>query len=179
MAKTKSAPSTTKKLAADVSKDKKKSPKASPKPGHEETPTLPRATHSGGLVPKTPRAAKGQAAKPVATKPLQAQDPRLPAPGTVLEKRDRHGAVRRQRKVEEDGIHYAGTTYRSISSAALAAAKDLGLKNKTQNGFVFWGLSKPTGGKVDFLAGVEAAWERYIAKVKALGKEEEPNPVPP
>ena len=58
-------------------------------------------------------------------------DPRLPAPGTVLEKRDRHGAVRCECTVEEGGIRYAGKVYRSLSSAAMAAAKDLGLNNKT------------------------------------------------
>jgi hypothetical protein len=60
----------------------------------------------------------------LATEPHRAQDPRLPSPGIVLEKRDRHGAVRCQCKVEEGGIRYAGTVYRSISSAAIAAAKD-------------------------------------------------------
>lgn len=70
-------------------------------------------------------------------------DPRLPAPGTVLQKRDRHGAVRCECTVEEGGIRYADKVYRSLSSAAMAAAKNLGLTNKTQNGFTFWGLSKP------------------------------------
>lgn len=43
---------------------------------------------------------------------------------------------------ETDGVRYAGTLYRSIFSAALAAAKDLGLKKKTQNGYVFQGIVK-------------------------------------
>ena len=70
-------------------------------------------------------------------------DPRLPALGTMLQKRDRHGAVRCECTVEDGGIRYAGKVYRSLSAAAMAAAKDLGLTNKTQNGFTFWGLSKP------------------------------------
>ena len=60
-------------------------------------------------------------------------DPRLPAAGTVLQKRDRHGAVRCECTIEEGGIRYAGKVYRSLSAAAMAAAKDLGLNNKTQN----------------------------------------------
>jgi hypothetical protein len=62
-----------------------------------------------------------------------ALDSRLPAPGTVLQKLDRHGAVRCECTIEEGGIRYAGTLYRSISAAAMAAAKHLGLANKTQN----------------------------------------------
>jgi len=65
-----------------------------------------------------------------------APDPRLPAPGTLLQKRDRHGAVRCECTVEEGGIRYAGKVYRSLSAAAMAAVKDLGLNNKTQN---LWG----------------------------------------
>jgi len=82
---------------------------------------------------------------PTAPEPLAAAsapatpDARLPPPGTLLQKLDRHGAVRCECSVQEDGIHYAGQIYRSISAAAMAAAKDLGLANKTQNGFTFWG----------------------------------------
>jgi hypothetical protein len=70
--------------------------------------------------------------------------------------------------VNEDGITYAGKSYSSISSAALAAAQDLGLKNKTQNGFVFWGLSKPAGAPKDLLTGVESAWTRYRERLEKL-----------
>lgn len=98
-------------------------------------------------------------------------DPRLPAPGTVLQKRDRHGAVRCECSIEERGIRYAGKMFRSLSSAAMAAAKDLGLNNKTQNGFTFWGLSKPPRRSSDPLEALERAWERYHGNVTALVKE--------
>ena len=97
-------------------------------------------------------------------------DPRLPAPGTVLQKRDRHGAVRCECSIEEGGIHYAGKMFRSLSSAAMAAAKDLGMNNKTQNGFTFWGLSKPPRRSSDPLEVLERAWERY-RNVEALVKD--------
>lgn len=98
-------------------------------------------------------------------------DPRLPVPGTVLQKRDRHGAVRCECSVEEGGIRYAGKVYRSLSSAAMAAAKDLGLTNKTQNGFTFWGLSKPPRRPSDPLVALDHAWDRYHGTVEALVKE--------
>lgn len=99
-----------------------------------------------------------------------ARDPRLPASGTVLQKRDRHGAVRCEAKVEKDGLRYAGTLYRSISSAGLAAARDLGLKNSTVNGFHFWGLSKPSRPARDPLEALERAWNRYRVRAEAIVK---------
>jgi hypothetical protein len=88
------------------------------------------------------------------------RDPRLPAPGTVLTKRDRQGAVRAECMVAEDGIQYRRTFYRSLSAAATAAAGDLGIKGG-QNGFVFWGLSKPTRAGDDVLGRLEKIWTRY------------------
>jgi hypothetical protein len=122
----------------------------------------------------TPAAAENTAPAKVATAAPaapQTPDPRLPAPGTLLQKRDRHGAVRCECTVEADGIRYAGKVYKSLSAAAMAAAKDLGLTNKTQNGFVFWGLSKPPRPARDPLAAIERAWERYHGNVEALVKE--------
>jgi hypothetical protein len=58
---------------------------------------------------------------------------RLPAVGTVIKKTDRHGAVRCQCTVVEEGVRYKGRVFGSLSGAAMAAAQDLGLKNKTQN----------------------------------------------
>jgi len=72
-----------------------------------------------------------------------APESRLPPVGTVIKKRDRHGQVRCECKVVETGIRYKGRDFTSLSGAAMAAATDLGLKNKTQNGWVFWGLTKP------------------------------------
>lgn len=126
-------------------------------------------------APEAKPAAKENATPPKAAPATPAAshtpDPRLPAPGTLLQKRDRHGAVRCECTVEAGGIRYAGKVYRSLSSAAMAAAKDLGLNNKTQNGFTFWGLSKPPRAPRDPLAAVERAWERYHGNVTALVKE--------
>jgi hypothetical protein len=71
------------------------------------------------------------------------RDPRLPPPGTVLQRCDRHGNVRCECTVEQDGIRYAGKLYKSLSAAAIAATKDMGLKSKTQNGRTFWGVATP------------------------------------
>ncbi len=53
----------------------------------------------------------------------------------------------------------------------MAAAKDLGLTNKTQNGFTFWGLSKPPRRPSDPLVALDRAWERYHGNAEALVKE--------
>lgn len=71
------------------------------------------------------------------------RDERLPPVGTKLVKRDRRGTVRAECEVEADGIRYAGVVYRSLSAAASAAAKELGLKAAV-NGFSWWGLVKTT-----------------------------------
>ena len=102
---------------------------------------------------------------------LRKLEPRMPAPGTLIQKRDRHGAVRCECTVEEGGIRYNGNLYRSLSGAAMAAAKDLGLTNKTQNGFTFWGLSKPPSRSSDPLAALDRAWERYHGTVAAVVKD--------
>jgi hypothetical protein len=99
-----------------------------------------------------------------------APDSRLPPPGTLLQKLDRHGAVRCECTIEEGGIRYAGTLYRSISAAAMAAAKDLGLANRTQNGFSFFGLTKPTRPPKDPLQALERVWERYHGQVETIAK---------
>lgn len=95
-------------------------------------------------------------------------DPRLPATGTLLQKRDRHGSVRCECTVEEGGVRYAGKVYRSLSSAAMAAAKDLGLTNKTQNGFVFWGLSRPPRHTANPLEVLGRAWDRYRERAASV-----------
>jgi hypothetical protein len=69
------------------------------------------------------------------------------------------------------GFRYAGELYRSLSAAAMAAAKDLGLNNKTQNGWAFWGLTKPSRRPSDPLAALERAWDRYQGNAEALVKE--------
>jgi hypothetical protein len=82
-------------------------------------------------------------------------------PGTVLQRRDRHGNVRCECTVEQGGIRYAGKLYKSLSAAAIAATKDLGLKSKTQNGHTFWGVAKPARPAMSVLESLERAWERY------------------
>ena len=123
---------------------------------------------------KAPR--KGRAAKPavdanVASSAPGTPDPRLPPRGTLLQKLDRHGKVRCECTVEEGGFRYAGELYRSPSAAAMAAAKDLGLANKTQNGWAFWGITRPARRPSDPLAALERAWERYQGSVEALVKQ--------
>jgi hypothetical protein len=104
-------------------------------------------------------------------KPSRSPDPRLPAVGTVLAKKDRHGAVRCECTIEEAGIRYAGKIYRSLSSAAMAAAKDLGLRGSTQNGYSFFGLTKPPRPQRDPLAALERAWERYHGSAESIVNE--------
>lgn len=112
----------------------------------------------------TTTAAESTAAAPAPRE----RDARLPAAGTVLQKRDRNGTVRCECVVEEAGIRYKGTLYRSLSSAAMAAAKDLGLGGRSQNGYTFFGLSKPPRHGVDPLAALGRAWERYRDRTTAV-----------
>ncbi len=141
---------------------------AEAKPKQEAQPTAPAQDFPAAAANATPPASPVAKRAPAA--PLT-RDPRLPAPGTLLQKRDRHGAVRCECTVEKDGVRYAGKIYKSLSAAAMAAAKDLGLTNKTQNGFVFWGLSKPPRQPADPLVALERAWERYHGNVVALVKD--------
>jgi len=103
-----------------------------------------------------------EAQKPAATP--RPRDPRLPPVGTVIIKQDRHGAERARCTVMDAGIEYNGTTYKSLSAAAMAAAKDLNLGGTTQDGFAFWKLKKPAArvaaakDPVDWLG---KAWDRY------------------
>ena len=143
---------------------KKQSEKATKKPVEAiATPKTKKSARSKE-APVTPDAA-------AETARALAPDPRLPTPGTTIEKRDRSGAVRCKCTVEEGGIRYAGKVYRSLSGAAMAAAKDLDLKNKTQNGYIFWGLIKPARPASDPLVALERAWERYRDRVETLVKE--------
>jgi hypothetical protein len=103
---------------------------------------------------------------------------RLPQVGTVIKKVDRHGTVRCQCTVVEGGIRYKGRVFRSLSGAAMAAAKDLGLKNKTQNGFTFWGLTKPTRKLDDPEAALQNASDRFqkLAATALKGASDENRP---
>jgi hypothetical protein len=126
------------------------------------------------VLSPAPIAEPGQAAK---TEP-RPRDPRLPAPGTVLQKKDRQGNVRCECTVEEDGIRFKGTLYRSLSAAAMAASKDLGLGGRAQNGFLFFGLVKQPARASDPVAALEHAWERYrerlFSTVERVASEDMP-----
>jgi len=118
--------------------------------------------------------AKKQAASQAATaEPAQriARGGTMPPVGTVIKKIDRYGVVRCECTVEEGGIRYERTLYSSLSAAAMAAAKDLGLTNKTQNGWTFWGLTKPARPSSDPLETLPRAWERYRGSVTAAVKD--------
>ena len=128
-------------------------------------------------VAKQEHAAPVPEAKPIASEPAKAakaaprtRDPRLPAPGTVLQKKDRQGAVRCECTVEEDGVLFKGTRYRSLSAAAMAASKDLGLGGQAQNGFLFWGIVKQAPREKDAVVALEHAWERYRARAEGILK---------
>jgi hypothetical protein len=104
---------------------------------------------------------------------------RLPPAGTVIKKVDRHGDVRCQCTITDDGmVRYKGQNYRSLSGAAMAAARDLGLENKTQNGFTFWGLTKPTRTLDDPEAAVQKASDRFqkLAAVALKGASDQARP---
>ena len=154
---------------------KKTTAKKAPEPKARTTDARAEAKKPAEAKKQPPPPASKVAATPSNDAPVTpaaptTPDPRLPAPGTTLQKRDRHGAVRCECTIEEGGIRYAGKVYRSLSSAAMAAAKDLGLNNKTQNGFTFWSLSKPPRRPSDPLVALDRAWDRYHGNVEALVK---------
>ena len=101
-------------------------------------------------------------AKPEASS-TKARDPRIPPPGSVLSRTDRHGTVRCQATVLEDGINYDGKFFKSVSAAAKAAADDLGLKNKTQDGYAFWHLKTLERTATNKTAKLEKAWTRFVS----------------
>ena len=123
-----------------VKASSKATTKAQPKPATTKTAELvaveakPQKEEMKGEAKKVSEKVDSKATAP------RARDPRLPAPGTVLQKKDRQGVARCECTVEEDGIRFKGTLYRSLSAAAMAASKDLGLGGQAQNGFLFWGL---------------------------------------
>ena len=107
---------------------------------------------------------RSAAAKAITEAPVQISTsllPRLPPVGTELTKRDRQGSERAQCRIVEGGIEYGGRLYKSLSAAAMAAARDIGLTSPTMNGFAFWGLSKQRRPPKDQIEALERAWERY------------------
>jgi hypothetical protein len=140
-------------------------------PPDEPTKAPPAAPPAPPRAPTpAPSAEAAATAPPREPAPQRGRDPRTPPVGTVLQKRDRHGAVRCECTVEADGIRYADKLYGSLSGAAMAAARNLGLTNKTFNGWVFWGVTKvarPAGDPVEALT---RAWDRYRERAAALAK---------
>lgn len=123
-------------------------------------------TKKGKATSAAPVDGKAVTSGAVSAPAPRAPNPRLPPVGTLIEKKDRDGNVRCACTVEADGIRYAGTTYKSLSAAAMAAAKDLGLLNKTQNGYVFWGLEKVE--RHDPKEAAERASERYHGHITSM-----------
>ena len=124
------------------------------------------------MAAKNRKSTKKQSKPPTTTATKPAPTP-APAPaalalGTVLKKLDRTGAVRCECTVEADGFRYDGKLYSSISAAAAAAAKTLGLAGTSFNGHVFWGLAKPSGR--DLAHRLDGLWQRYATAATALLK---------
>ncbi len=111
------------------------------------------------------------AAQPDATAPAKRD---LPPVGTMIQKRDRKGELRCECKVVDGGIEYRGTIYKSLSSAALAASKDLGLGASTLDGWAWWGLktrpAAPGASKKDVVASLARAFAKYREKADAIVK---------
>ncbi len=106
---------------------------------------------------------------PAAPAPKPARD--LPPVGTVIQKRDRKGELRSECRVVDGGIDYKGTMYKSLSAAALAASKDLGLGASTLDGWSWWGLkTRPIvpGAKKDGTASLDRAFAKFRAKADAI-----------
>ncbi len=152
-------------MAKSKKKETKKASRPAPKSAQRsEEKAAPVAEEKPrGVVEK---ALAADATRETAAAPTveRAHDPRLPPVGTVIRKVDRRGAVRCECTIEEGGIRYAGKVYRSLSAAAMAAAKDLGVSNTTANGWNFWGLTKPARRAGDPLGALDRAWERYRAR---------------
>lgn len=144
---------TAKKIAAKKPATKKSATKRSQRPAAAEAAANTEATE----VAEFAEAAEGA---PVEAGDESGHTSRLPPVGTVIKKLDRHGTVRCQCTVTEAGIRYRGRVFGSLSGAAMAAAKDLGLENKTQNGYTFWGLTKPTRKLDDPKAALQKGTER-------------------
>ena len=74
--------------------------KQTEKKTHKKTEKKAKANPERSAAKAAKRAEKKTGAPAAARTP----DPRLPPPGTVIQKRDRHGAVRCECKVEENGV---------------------------------------------------------------------------
>jgi hypothetical protein len=148
--------------AKQPTKPSRRAPQAPKQPAAESVPEAKPALEAQ----PAPEGATG--ATTAAAPRERTRDPRLPPPGTVIEKRDRAGNLRCKVTVEEDGIHYNGQLYKSLSAATMAAAKDLGIGGRSQNGFTFFGLSKPKRPAADPIEALGRAWERYRERAMSV-----------
>lgn len=130
----------------------------------------------GGITGAT-AAPDAPSAAPSATRPAtKASAPRgtqrLPPVGTVIVKKDRHGTERARCTVVDGGVEFDGTVYKSISAAAMAAAKALGLNSKSLDGYAWFGLkSAPrAASKRDATIALLRAFERYHERVATAAK---------
>jgi hypothetical protein len=158
---------TTTKKPTDANRTRKKTTKTPGREGAKGRRSAardaePKAIGGGADAPKGGKrsGAPGSPARPAAQAQRPPRDARLPEAGTVLRKVDRHGKVRCECTVKAGGIRYGGQVYRSLSAAAVAAAAKLGIKG-AQNGYIFWGLSKPARPGEDPVARLQRFWERY------------------
>ena len=117
---------------------------------------------------KSKKAAKSTTAAAPTPAPAPSPAPATLTPGTVLKKLDREGKVRCECTVEAEGFRFDGKLYSSISAAAVAAAQSLGLAGTSFNGYVFWGLAKPSGR--DPAHRLDGLWQRYTSAATALLK---------
>ena len=115
------------------------------------------------------KTAKRKAPKATKPQPTSKTEPPSLVPGTVLRKLDRKGKTRCECTVEAEGYRYKGTVYGSLSGAAAAAAKDVGLSGTSFNGYVFWGLTKP--GVKNTLERVEQLFRRYSEAALQLSRD--------
>jgi len=172
--KTKSKTSKTNRKTAESPPPAKKKAKTTPKesapPDSGTTVTeAPGAAGDSGTGESASAAPGGTGEGPTIPAPTATvNESRMPSIGTILQKRDRQGTLRCECEIVEGGVRYGGTVYRSLSSAAVAAAKDLGLAAKAMNGFTFWGVTKPARSAANPLGGLERAWNRYQARLEAV-----------
>jgi hypothetical protein len=113
---------------------------------------------------------KGKAKKAPEAKPEKApaaRDPRLPPAETVLTKTNRAGKKVECTVCETGAIDYKGVLYKSLSGAAVAAAKDLGISG-SQNGFLFWGVIRQSAAVKDPVDALTKAWARYEQTLEAV-----------
>jgi hypothetical protein len=150
-------------------KTKAKPTKSTAKPKTKKPATKPSTRAQPALPTPAPTVASPEAVPaeiaPPTPSPATTKEPRLPPVGTVLRKVDRNGTTRSEAAVVEGGILYKGTVYRSLSAAAIAAARDQGKQSRTMNGWAYWGLTKPVRSTSSPLAAIDRAFERYHAQV--------------